>query len=174
MNEQQRWRMGTGLLVGVPVLGMLILAVALATKSLAVLLIALALPPVFAVVVITSGIRGRRRDPLLVPPELQRLDPQERRLVSAAVSEGGRIADPDLAKAVVAHARRQQTVTGLFLAGGAIGVILRISSLVSGGDGGWAVVDAVVIAGWLVLAAIMATTLVRARRAIAANRPDVG
>jgi hypothetical protein len=174
MTEQQRWRLAVALFVGVPVVGLVLLAVALATKSPVGVLLALALPPVFAVLVIGASVRARRRSGVLVPPELQGLDPQDRRIVTAAVTGGGRVADPDLATAVVAHARRQQLAMGLLLAGGSIGVILRIAALASDRRDGWVIPDLLVIAGWLVLAVMMVSSVVRARRAIAANRPDVG
>ncbi len=118
MNEQRCWRLWTRLFLAIPVVGLLLLAVALATQSFAVMLVALAVPPVFAVGVVGASVRARRRSGVLVPPELQGLHEHDRRVVSAAVNGGGRVADPELAAAVVAHARRQQIVNGLLLAVG--------------------------------------------------------
>jgi len=125
MNERQRDRMGLGLIVGIPILGMVVLGVALATQSRLGVMVALALPAVFAVCVLPLAIRARRRSGPIVPPELQGLDPQDRRIVAAALSGGGRVADPELARAVVAQARRQQRVTALFIVSSASGVVLR-------------------------------------------------
>ncbi len=71
---------------------------ALVTNSLVGMVLALAAPPMFAVGVVAVVVPANRRFGPLVPPELQGIDPQDRRIVSAAVSGGGRVADPELAR----------------------------------------------------------------------------
>ena len=105
-----------------------------------------------------------------MPPYLQGLDNDQRRLVAALASSGGRAPDPVLADAVVASARRQRTGHALFLASGAIPVGVRLSHLLAGDAGTGGAFDAVIILVWLVLAGFLTRGLVRTTKAISANR----
>ncbi len=103
----------------------------------------------------------------VVPPHLQGLDDDQRRLVAALANRGARAPDPVLAEAVVAHARRQRTGHILFLVSGAIPVGLRLPELLAGDADA---VETALILVWLVLAGFLVRGLVRTTRAIAANR----
>ena len=98
----------------------------------------------------------------VVPPPLQGLDAEQRRLVIEAVNAGRAAPDPALAGAVLAMARRQRTATVLFLLSAALGVYLRIDSLAAGS--GSPAFDLALITFWFVTAAAAVRTLVRARR----------
>ena len=111
---------------------------------------------------------------MTAPTSLNRLEPEQRRQVTRAVGRGQRIDDPELAPAAIALARRQRTSFVLMLISGALAIAITISDLASGTRGAGAGFDGAVVVVWLVLAPFMLRSLLRARRAIAANGPGAG
>lgn len=111
---------------------------------------------------------------MTVPASFDRLDPEQRRRVTRAVGGGQRIDDPELAPAVVALARRQRASFVLMLISGMLAIAITISDLASGTRRAGAAFDMAVVVFWFVLAPFLLRSLLRARRAIAANGPGAG
>lgn len=170
MTERQRWRLWVGVVVGGGVALTIGMALALALESRTGVLAAIVFGPVFAVVIVATSLRARRRPGLLVPPYLQGLQPEQRRIVTATANRAARADDPDLRPAVVAYARNQRTAMALSLVGGALAISVRLWALASGNTSG-AFFDVLMVAVWLVLAAGLARYVLRAHRAMSANRP---
>lgn len=162
MTDHQRWLLWKSAVV----VGMVVIAaamtVALVTKSAAGVVVVLVLSPALMMLLLFTVPRRK-----VVPPHLQGLDDEQRRLVVALANTGTPAPDPILAEAVVAQARRQRTGHILFLVSGAIPVALRLPEMLAGDAGG---VDTAVILFWLVLAGFLIRGLVRTTKAIAANR----
>ena len=121
-----------------------------------------------AAAVAAPALRTRRERNAPLPPGLDPLEAEQRRLILAAVHRGARISDPALAPAVVAVARRQRRVHAVFLASGAVPVGFRAADLLSA-TAGRAGVDRIVVVVWLVAAGVLVRGMVRATQAIAAN-----
>ena len=155
MTEEQRWRWWMRSAGAVTVLVAAGMAVAGLTRSPVVLALTLGLLILLAV----AAVAGRVRPGTLVPPPLQSLDTEQRRLVTEAVKSGEPAPDPVLAPPVAAMARRQQTAMALLILSAGIGLYLRIDSLASGS--GSPAFDWVVIAFWLFVAAGAVRFLVR-------------
>ena len=173
MTEQQRWRSWTRSIGASLIAGVALTMVALALRSRALMLASIAVMALTGVTVFGVTLYARRRPDLLVPPHMQGMDPDGRRLVTTATEAGVRADDPRLAATVVAHARRQLTGMAFLILSGALPVGGRIADLTSQGTDSTPF-DVLVIAFWLVAAGAIAHRILRLRRAIVANRPDVG
>lgn len=165
MTLDERWRLWKGLVAALLVLMAGAMAVTVVKQSAAGVVVVLGLSALLVALLFTANFRDQ-----VVPPYLQGLDNDQRRLVAALARSGGRAPDPVLAGAVVASARRQRTGHALFLASGAIPVGVRLSHLLAGGAGAGGAFDTVVILVWLVLAVFLTRGLVRTTKAISANR----
>lgn len=145
-------------------------ALAVITRNMAALLVALAVLGATIAALAVFGTRARRRLEYYRPPYLAHLDAEQVRLVTATAERGGRAPDPVLAEAVVAHARHQRTGHVLLLVSNTLLVGLRMSHLLAGHAGAGAVLDLALIAFWLVAAVFLVRALQRAQRAIDVNR----
>lgn len=116
MTSEERWRLWKGACAVSMVLNIGAMAVALVTRSVAGVVVVLGLSPVLMIALLVTIPRRRA-----VPPHLQGLDHDQRRLVAALATSGARAPDPVLAEAVVAQARRQRTGHVFFLMSGEIG-----------------------------------------------------
>ena len=116
MTEQQRWQWWTRSTVGAALLVAAGMAAAVLTRNSTLLVLTLG----FLVVAVLCAVAVRPGR--VVPPPLQGLDAKQRRLVTEAVNAGRPAADPALAGAVVAMARRRRTAMVLFLLSAAIGL----------------------------------------------------
>jgi hypothetical protein len=121
---------------------------------------------VFGLVLIGEAVLAQRRGD--VPPHLQGLEVDQRRLVTATVNSGARCPDPRLAGAVVAHARLAQRPMAALLLSALIGAGLRASSLPSA-RAGERIVDVVGLLFFVFIGAMAVRNLVRARRAATLN-----
>ncbi|HEX3623107.1 MAG TPA: hypothetical protein VHT97_12405 [Acidimicrobiales bacterium] len=169
MTEKDRWQLWVGFIVVSVMLGFAGALVALASLSRTGLLVDLGFMGVVLLAIVAVSLRARRRPGLLVPPSMQGLDPDSRQLVSHAVSTGGRAERPELARAVVQQARRKQTVTVLFVVVWVVVVCLRVTSVAGGESGAGTAIDLMVILGSVLAASASVPSLLRARRAMAAN-----
>ncbi len=169
MTESDRWQLWVGFIVVSLIVGVCGAVVALASLSRTGLLLDLAFMALVLVVIVVVSARARRHPGLLVPPLLQGLDPESRRLVSSAVNTGGRTDRPELARAVVTGARRKELATALLLAVWAVVVCLRVMALAAGESRGTAVIDVMVILGSVLAAAACVPSFLRARRAVSVN-----
>lgn len=163
MTEGQRWRLWVGFVVGSTVAGFAGASVAAIAGSRAGVFVAVGFVALSFVVVVGASAAARRRPGLLVPPHLQGIDAERRRMVAEAVRTGARVQDPQAADVAVAHARSQQTAMALYLASAAIGFYLRASSLLDHPAN--PLVDLLGIGFWLGTGALAVRVLVRARRA---------
>jgi hypothetical protein len=161
-RRSRRWLV----FVGAAVLSMGGMAVSLATRSVAGVVVVIAFTAVFGIVWIGEIALARRRG--VVPGHLQGLDRDQQRLVSATVNSGALCPDPGLAGVVVAHARIQQRFTVLFLLTIAIGVALRLASLPSA-HGAEQFAHVSLLALLLIAAVFAVRAFIRARRAAALN-----
>jgi hypothetical protein len=163
MTDDQRWRRWKIAFAAGIVLSIGAMAVALAAKSVAGVVVVLMLIPVLMLLLLVTLPRRT------IPPYLQGLDEEQRHLVAALADSGDRAPDPILADAVVAYARRQRTGHIVVLVSGALPVGFRLSHLLAGAGSARAF-DSVVIVVWLVAAGFLGRGLVRSIRAISANR----
>jgi hypothetical protein len=162
MTEDERWRWRTRFVVVCMVLIAGAMAAALVTESAAGVVIVLALSTLLMAALLFTTARGS-----VVPPHLHGLDDDQRRLVAALANRGARAPDPVLAEAVAAHARRLRTGHILFLVSSALTVGFRLPELLAGDADA---VETALVLLWLVLAGFLVRGLVRATRAISANR----
>ena len=167
MTERQRWRLWVGFVVGSMVAGFTGASVAALAGSRAGVFAAMGFVALSFAVMVGVAVAAPRRPGLLVPPYLQGVDAEHRRLASEAVRTGARVPDGRAAAVAVAHARSQQTAMALYLASAAIGLSFRVSSLLDHPANEF--VDLLGMAFWLVTGALAARALVRARRAAEAN-----
>ena len=152
--------------LGGAVVGLGGLAVSLANKSVAGVVIAFAFTTVFGIVWLGEIALARRRG--VVPAHLQGLERDQQRLVSATVNSGAACPDPRLAGVVVTHARLRQRITALYVVALTVGAGGRLASLRSAR--GWErSLDLVLISLFLIAAVMAVRTLIRARRAAALN-----
>jgi len=171
MNEIQRRRLWLQILIGTAAFLTLAMAVALAIGTGTAVIVVLAAGPVVAVGVVALMVYDRRRHGPMVPPSLEGLDPDERRIVAATANSGARADDPRLAPAVIAAARRQQRAMLVLVGFGLLSLVSSVGGRVAGD--GLRPFDAILVAFWLVAAAFAGRYIMRARRAINANRPDL-
>ena len=104
---------------------------------------------------------------------LQDLEPEERRLVSAAARSGQALDDPRLAGVAAALAGRTVWATWILIAAGAVNLAIRLGLLMGARDGRSLAVDVLTVGAWVAYLAFWIHQLVRARRAEAANRRAV-
>ena len=167
MSQADRWRLWIRLFGGSMALGAAAMAVAVATRSAVGVVVALGSVAVGMAVLVGGKVYSLRHPGFLVPPHLQGLDPDGRRLVAQAVAGGARVATPALAGAAARHARVERMAASALLASAAVGLYLRIASLASGDAS--VTFDVLGAAFWLAGAASTLVRLARARRALSVN-----
>ena len=170
MSEADRWRLWIGFIVVSAIVGLAGLAVAVASLSRTAVLVDLVLTGLVVAVMLGVLWHAHRRPGLLVPPSMQGLDPDSRRLVSRAVTAGAPADRPELARAVVRQARRKESVQGLLVALWVVLLAVRGLALSAGDSGERAAFDLLVILGSALALAASVPPLLRARRAVSANR----
>ena len=124
-----------------------------------------------ALVTVAVVAYARRRARATVPQHLEHLEVDDRRLVVAMAERGERAPSPHLAEAVVAHARGRRSIGVVMLVSGVIPVGTRLAEIASGASDAGTPLDLAVIGAWVVTAGFLTRNVLRARRAIAANRP---
>jgi hypothetical protein len=97
------------------------------------------------------------------------LDPEERRLVSAAVRSGEALGDPRLARVASTVAGRTARAMWFMIAAGAVNLLIRLGFLLGGGDGRSLILDVLAAGAWVAYLAFWINLMARARRAEAAN-----
>jgi hypothetical protein len=167
VTEQQRWRLWIGFVGGSMVAGFTGATVAAAAGSRPGVFVAMAFVALAFVAMVAVSLIARRRPGLLVPPHLQGMGVEQRRLVSESVRRGARVPDGRGAEVAVVHARHQQTAMAMLIASAAVGLSLRVASL-SDHPTNW-YVDLLGVGFWLLTGTFAVRFLLRARKAAEAN-----
>jgi hypothetical protein len=169
MSGTDRWRLMTRGFVAWVAIGVLGTAAALAARRPTAALVAAVFLGLGFSLLVPLAIAANGRPGLFVPPDMEGLDDEQRRLVNYAVRTGTYAGRPELAPAVVGEVRRTRYVSALLGFCWFITVAIRVASFRSD-PALLRLLDVLLVVGVVAGTASVTRSLWRARQAESLNR----